>query len=80
MVKLRRETNKPQLLKAVALLLVGMLVVPAALAGPLESGSPSADEVREALVLEQVVAVASFQLVELACADRFFSELSKQGE
>ena len=48
MVKLRRETNKPQVLKAVALLLVGMLIVPTVLAGPVEGAGQSVGEVKEA--------------------------------
>lgn len=70
MVKLRRETNKPRLLKAVALLLMGMMFVPAVLAGPSDG---SVGDVREALVLERVIAGESSLVLETSAAPSFSS-------
>lgn len=73
MVKLRRETNRPRVPMAVALLLTGMLMAPSVLAGPADGSVRSAGDVRDALVLERVIAGESSLVLETNAAPSFSS-------
>lgn len=77
MVKHRRETIRPRVPMAVALLLTGMLLVPAVQAGPTNGSAQAAGDVKEALVLEKVTAGDS-SLVLVTSAAPSFSSYSPQ--
>jgi type IV pilus assembly protein PilQ len=77
MVNHRRETIRPRVPMAVALLLAGMLLVPTVLAGPTNGSAQAAGDVKEALVLERVTAGDS-SLVLVTSAAPSFSSYSPQ--
>ncbi len=73
MVKLRRETNGPRALKAAALFLMGALIVPVVLAGPVDGSAGPVGEVTDALVLEGVIAGDSSLVLQTSMAPSFSS-------
>jgi type IV pilus assembly protein PilQ len=73
MVKLRRETNRPLKRNAVALLLMGMLVVPGVMAGPTGGATQPASDAGSALVLEQVIAGDTSLVLQTSTAPSFSS-------